>query len=123
MDGGEDRCFDQPRVAQWHEVVVAVDEVEFSRELERFGDVQVFGYFGVDGGGLFIPLFHDGTQVSAGHRISGSEQGHIPATADDPLADITSHRLPTAISPRRASPCERREDPHSYFGISHAGDG
>jgi hypothetical protein len=27
-----------------------VDEVKLSRALERFGDVKVFGYFGIDGG-------------------------------------------------------------------------
>src|SRR5437660_6279925 len=107
MGGAEEWYFHQQRVAQWHEAVSPVDAVEFSRELDRFGDVQVFGYFGVDGGVLFIPLFHDGMQVSAGHRISGSEQGHIPATGDEPLGDIASHRLPSAILPRRRSPCYR----------------
>src|SRR6266498_3029715 len=97
-----------------------MDEIKLSRELERFGDVQVFGYFGVDGGVLFIPLFHDGMQVSAGHRISGSEQGHVPATRDEPLGDIASHRLPSAILPRRRSPCYRRQDRHSFVGVTHA---
>src|SRR5579872_1920880 len=31
VDGSKDWCFDQPRVAQRHEVVVAVDKIELSR--------------------------------------------------------------------------------------------
>jgi hypothetical protein len=41
--------------------------------LERFGDVKVFGYFGIDAGVLFISLVHDCMQVSAGDRIPASE--------------------------------------------------
>ena len=33
-----------------------MDEVKLSSTLERFGDVEVFGYFGIDGGILFISL-------------------------------------------------------------------
>jgi len=52
---------------------VAVDEVNLGRSLERFGDVKVFGYFGIHGGILFISLVHYGMQMSAVHRIPAGE--------------------------------------------------
>jgi hypothetical protein len=119
VDGSEDRGLDQPGVGQSHEVVVAVDEVELSSALERLGDVKVFGYFGIDGGILFIPLVHHGMQVSAGYRIPAREQRHIPATGDEPFGDVASHRFPGAVLPRRRSPGYRRQDCHSFFGLSH----
>src|SRR2546425_4430334 len=57
VNGSEDRCLNEPSVSQRHEVVVAMDEVELSRVLERFGDVKIFGYFGIDGTSLFVSLF------------------------------------------------------------------
>ena len=68
MDGGEDRRLHQPAVGQRHEIVMAVDEVKLSGVLERFGDVKVFGDFGIDGGILFIPPVHHGMQLSAGSQ-------------------------------------------------------
>src|SRR5260370_15128600 len=47
VDGGEDRCLDQPAVGQRHEVVVTMAEVKLSSTLARFGDVKQFGYFGL----------------------------------------------------------------------------
>jgi hypothetical protein len=35
---------------------VAVDEVELTSVLERFGDVKVFGHFGIGGGISSYPL-------------------------------------------------------------------
>ena len=96
VDGGEDRRLDQPRVGQRHEVVVAVDQVELSSVLERFGDVKVFGYFGIDGGILFIAPVHHGMQTSAGHGIPAGEQRYIPATGDQVL-----RRCCSPPSPRR----------------------
>ena len=49
MDGGQDGSLDQPGVSQSHEVIVAVDKVEFASVLEGFGDVKVFGHFRIDG--------------------------------------------------------------------------
>src|SRR5216683_3137284 len=83
VDGSEDRCLDQPAVGQRHEVVVTMDEVKLSSTLERFGDVKVFGYFGIDGGILFMSFVNHGVQVSAGHRIPTGEQRHIPTTGDE----------------------------------------
>ena len=54
VNGCEHRRLHQPRVGQRHEVVMAMDEVKLGSVLERLGDVQVFGDFGIDGGILFI---------------------------------------------------------------------
>jgi hypothetical protein len=35
-----------------------VDEVKLSCVLEHFGDVEIFGYFGIDGGIFFISPVH-----------------------------------------------------------------
>src|SRR5918996_4331743 len=42
MNGGQNRCPDQATVTQSHEVVVAVNQVEFVSVLECFSDVKVF---------------------------------------------------------------------------------
>src|SRR5205807_9942448 len=55
MDGSENRRLHQPSVGQRHEVVMAVYEVKLRGVLKRFGAMKVFGYFGIDGGMLFIP--------------------------------------------------------------------
>jgi hypothetical protein len=61
---------------------VAVDQIKLSSVFERFGDVKIFGDFGIDVRVLFISILHHGAQVSAGHRISGGEQCHVPTTSD-----------------------------------------
>ena len=58
MNGSEHRRLHQPDVGQRHEVVMAVDEVKLSCVLEHFGDVEIFGYFGIDGGIFFISPVH-----------------------------------------------------------------
>ena len=63
---------------------------------------------------------HHGMQASAGHRIPGGEQRHIPATGDEPFGDVASHRFPGAVLPRRRSPGYRRQDSHSFVGLCHA---
>ena len=123
VDGREDRRLHQPGVGQRHEVVVAVDEVELSGVLERFGDVKVLGYFGIDGGILFIPPVDHGMQASAGHGIPGGEQRHIPATGDQSFGDVAGDRLPRAVLPGRRSPGYGRQDGHSFVGDGHAGNG
>ena len=72
MNGGEHRCLDQSRVAQGHEVVVAVDQVEFGGVFKHFGDVEVFTYFGIDGGIFFISLIDDGVQAGSLVRLGGT---------------------------------------------------
>ena len=67
MDRGEDRSLHQPRVGQRHEVVVAVDQVEFGGVLEGFGDVKVFGNFGIDGGVFFIAAVDHCMQARASY--------------------------------------------------------
>jgi hypothetical protein len=100
---------------------MAVDEVKLSSVLERFGDVKVFGYFGIDGGILFIPPVYHGMEVSAGHRIPAGEQRHIPATGDQSFGDVAGDRLPRAVLPGRCSPSYGRQDSHSFVGDGHAG--
>ena len=118
MDGSENRRLDQSRVGQSHEVVVAVDQVKLRGVFERFGDVQIFGHFGIDGGILFIALVHNGMQVGAGHGISGGKQSHVPAAGNEPFRDIAGHGFPGAILPRRRSPSYRRQDGHSFLEFS-----
>src|SRR5437764_15198882 len=115
MDGREHRRLDQPSVSQRHEVVVAVDEVKLSRMLEHFRDVEVFSDFGIARGILFISPVHYGMQMSAGHRIPGSEQGYIPAPRYQSFGNVAGHRLPGAIVPRRRSPGYRRQNRDSSF--------
>ena len=98
---------------------MAVDEVKLSRAFKRFGDMKVFGYFGIDGGILFISLVHHGMQASASHRISAGKQCHIPSTGDEPFSDVAGNRFPGAILPRRRSPSYGRQDSHSVFGLCH----
>ena len=52
---------------------MAVDEVKLGGVLEGFGDVKVFGYFGIDMGVFFIPTGYDGVQASACDRVSSSK--------------------------------------------------
>jgi len=52
---------------------MAVDEIKLRGVLERFGDVKMLGYFGIDGGILFIPAVNHSMQVSARNRIPGGE--------------------------------------------------
>jgi hypothetical protein len=94
-----------------------VDEVKLSRALERLGDVQAFGYFGIDGGILFIPFVHDCMQASTGHRIPAGEQCHIPATGNEPFGDVARNRFPSAVLQRRRSPGYRRQDSDSFIGL------
>jgi hypothetical protein len=47
-----------------------MDEVKLGGALERFGDVKVFGHFGIDCRVLFISPVHHGMQTTAGDRIS-----------------------------------------------------
>ena len=56
MNRGQHRRLDQPGVAQRHEIVVAVDQVELRRMLEGLRDVQVFGDLGIDGAIFLISL-------------------------------------------------------------------
>src|SRR5690242_17191035 len=102
---------------------MAVDKVKLSSVLERFRNVKVFGYFGIDGGVLFIPSVHYGMQVSAGHRIPAGEQRHIPATGDESFGDVAGDRLPRAVMAGRCSPGYGRQDSHSFVGDGHAGQG
>src|SRR4029077_2209936 len=97
-----------------------MDEIKLASALERFGDVKVLGYFGIDAGILFISLVHHGMQVSAGHRVPAGEQRHIPATGDEPFRDVAGHCFPGAVLPRRCSPGYRRQDSYSFVGLSHA---
>jgi hypothetical protein len=120
MDGRQDGCLDQPGVGQSHEVVVAVDEVKLSRVLERFGDVKIFGYFGIDGGILFIPFVHHGMEASASHRIPAGEQRHVPATGHEAFGDVARYRFPGAVLPGRCSPGYGRKNSHSFVGLGHA---
>ena len=48
MNGGEYRGLYQTAVSQRHEIVMAVDQVEFSRMLEDLGNMQVLGYLRID---------------------------------------------------------------------------
>ena len=50
---------------------MTVDEVELGGVLERFGDVQVFGDFGIDGRVFFIPAVYDGVQVTDWVKAKG----------------------------------------------------
>jgi hypothetical protein len=68
---------------------------------------KVFGYFGIDAGILFISLVHHSMEVSVGHRISGGEQCHIPATSDESFGDVAGDRFPGAVLSRRSSPGHR----------------
>jgi len=119
MDGGQDGCLDQPGVSQSHEVIVAVDEIEFARVLEGFGDVKVFGHFGIDGGILFVPLVHYGMQASAGNGIPGGEQRHVPATGDEAFGDVASDRFPSTVLARRRTPGYGRKDSQSFVYLGH----
>ena len=47
---------------------MAVDEVELSRVLKCFRDVQILGYLGIKGGILFISLVDHGVQAAASHE-------------------------------------------------------
>ena len=113
MDGGQDRCPDQAAVAQGHEVVVAVNEVELGGVLERFRDVQIFGHLGIGGGILLIALVDHGVEPGAGDRIPGGEQGHVPAAPDQAFGQVAGHRFPGAVVPGRRPPGDRRQDRHS----------
>jgi len=73
-----------------------VDRSNSAAALERFGDVKVFGYFGIDGG---IPLHIPSPPRHAGERGSQNpcwrNKRHIPATGDEPFAlMVASHRFP-----------------------------
>ena len=123
VDGRKNRRLHESRVGQRHEVVVAVDEVKLSSVLKRFGNVKVLGYFGIDGGILFIPPVHHGMQVSSGHGIPGGEQCHIPTTGYQSFGNVAGYRLPRAVLPGRRSPGYRRQDSHPFVGDGHAGNG
>jgi hypothetical protein len=58
-----------------------VDQIELGSVFERFGDVKIFGYFGIDTGILFIPPIHHGMQTRTRKRIPTGEQSYIPATS------------------------------------------
>ena len=60
-----------------------MDEVKFGGWLECFGDVEVFGYFGIDAGILFVTLVHYGMKAGASQHPAG-ERSHIPARATSP---------------------------------------
>jgi hypothetical protein len=94
---------------------VAVDEVKLSSVLERFGDVKVFGYFGIDGGILFISVVHHGMQMSVGHRIPAGEQRYLPATGDEPFGDDSclSPRTVEAANALPGTPYKAQADAHS----------
>jgi hypothetical protein len=84
-----------------------VDEVKLGSMLECFGDVKVFGYFGIDSGILFVSLVHYSMQVSASHRILTGKQCHIPAAGDESFSDVAGDRFPGPILSRGSSPSHR----------------
>ena len=107
MDRGQHRGPDQAAVAQGHEVVVAVNQVELAGVLERFRDVKVFGDLGIGGGVLLITLVDHGVEPGAGDRVPGGEQGHVPAARDQAFGEVAGHRFPGAVLPRRGPPGDR----------------
>src|SRR5690348_1718353 len=97
VDGGEDWCSDEPCVGERHKVIVAVDQVELRSMFENFGNEKVFGYFGIAAAILFISLFRHSVEVSAGHRVLGGEQRHIPTTSYESFGNVAGHGFPGAI--------------------------
>jgi hypothetical protein len=67
---------------------MTVDQIKLGSVLEHFRDVKVFGYFGVDGGILFISLVHHGMQVSAGQRIPGGDNVTSQPRATSPSVTL-----------------------------------
>src|SRR5690348_261029 len=108
VDGGEDWCSDEPCVGERHKVVVAVDQVELRSVFKSFGNVKVFGYFGIDAAILLISFSNHSVETSTGHRIPGGEQCHIPATSYESFGNVTGHGFPGAVLSRRSSPGDRR---------------
>jgi hypothetical protein len=107
MDGRQNRCPDQAAVTQNHEVVVAVNQVELVGVLEYFRDVKVFGHLGIGGGVFLIALVNHGVKPGAGDRVSGGEQGHVPAACDQTFRKVAGHCFPGAVVPGRCPPSDR----------------
>ena len=104
MDSGQNRCLDQAAIAQRHEVIVAVNQVELGGVLEDLCDVKVFGHLGIGSGVFFISFVNDGVEPGAGDRVLGGKQSHVPAARHQSFGNITRHGLPCTVSPRGGSP-------------------
>ena len=120
MDCGQHRCSDQTAVAQGHEVVVAVNEVEFGGVLEGLRDVKIFGHLGIGGGVFFIALVDNGVELGARDRVPGCKQSYIPAACDQAFGNISGHGFPGAVLPGRCSPGYRRQNRHFFIAFDHA---
>ena len=107
MNGGQHRCPDETAVAQGHEVVVAVNQVELVSVLERFGDVKVLGDLGIGGGVLLITPVDHGVEPGARDGVPGGEQGYVPAARDQAFGEVAGHRFPGAVVPGRGPPGDR----------------
>ena len=116
MDGREDRRLHQAAVGQRHEVVMAMDQVEFGGVLESFGDVKIFRDLGIDGAILFIALVDDSVQAALRYGIPRGEQSDVPATGRETFGDVTCNGLPGAVLPGRGSPGYRRQDSYTLTG-------
>jgi hypothetical protein len=97
VDRGQNRRLHQPCIRQCHKVIVAVDEVKLLGVFKDLGDVEVFGYFGIDRPVLFITPGDDRMQVSAGERIAGGEESHIPAQVNQAFRYVAGNCFPGAI--------------------------
>ena len=86
---------------------MAVNDVKLSSMLEYFGDMEVFGYFRIDAAVFLVSLVDHRVESSAGDRIPGGEQSHIPAARDESFGDIAGNGFPSAVLPGRRPPCNR----------------
>ena len=119
MDSGQHRGLNQARVSERHEIVVAVDEIELSGMLKDFGDVKIFGDFGIDVAVLFVSASDHGMQAAACNGIRGGKESDVPAPRDKAFRNIARDRFPRAVLSRRRSPCNRRKDRDSSIGKGH----
>ena len=81
-----------------------MNEVKVCGVLKDLGDVQVFGYFGIDRPILFITPGDDRMEMGAGEGIGGGEESHIPAQVNQAFRYVAGHCFPGAILAWRRSP-------------------
>src|SRR5947209_1131440 len=104
MHGCDNRCGDEARVSQRHEVVVTVDEVKLACPLHGCSEVQKLPYLRLEGRILGVWPRDDRFKGRTGERITRGEERDVIAAANQSLAQVCDYRFPCPVLTRWRAP-------------------
>jgi hypothetical protein len=99
MDDGDQRCGREPRIGEWRELGMVVQDIERASRsvLERVRDMQTFVHLGIQQWILCVSVWSDRAEARASDRISRRGQRDVHAASHRTFGQHRYHAFPRPV--------------------------